>query len=119
MGTGLSGGLGGVGMPSGFSAGPVGYRGRNAFHDTSGSSAMGSDMGFNPNDSLTLVAPTPARSRLPSGLGSKKRLSEMTARERNGLAGLAAKLDPEHPDYSQFAVGHDLTQLGLELNRPE
>jgi len=43
----------------------------------------------------------------------------MTDRQRSGLMGLAAKLDPEHPDFSQLAVGHDLTQLGLELNRPE
>jgi len=33
--------------------------------------------------------------------------------------GLAARVDPDHPDFSQLAVGHDLSQLGLELNRPD
>jgi CCR4-NOT transcription complex subunit 2 len=43
----------------------------------------------------------------------------MTERERNGLVGLAAKLDPDHPDFSEFAVGIDITTLGLDLNSTE
>jgi len=77
---------------------------------------MSPDMPFNASEPIGLAAPAPSRNRNPS---SKKRLADMTPRERFGLPGLAARLDPEHPDFSQYMVGHDLTQLGLDLTRPD
>ncbi|KAF2671366.1 hypothetical protein BT63DRAFT_423572 [Microthyrium microscopicum] len=116
---GLGAGLGGASIGSGFAnAGPVGYRGRNGFPEQTSNSAMSPELGYNQTDALNMAAPQPTR-RQVSGQSSKKRLSEMTPQERNGLVGLAAKLDPDHPDFSQLAAGHDLTQLGLELNRPD
>jgi CCR4-NOT transcription complex subunit 2 len=78
---------------------------------------LGADI-FNQNDSLNMTAPSPARPRAAVGQAPKKRLSDMTSRERYGLPGLIAKLDPDHPDYSSLAVGVDLSELGLDLARP-
>lgn len=46
-------------------------------------------------------------------------LSEMTDIERYGLPGLLSMLSQTSPDHSDLAVGQDLTQLGLDLNRPD
>jgi hypothetical protein len=107
-------------QPSAYAgtAGTVGYRQRNAFPEQALSN-MAPDLGFNPNEAVSAPGPSPSRSRQSTALSSRKRLSDMTPRERDGLLGLAARLDPEHPDFSQLAVGHDLTQLGLEISRPE
>jgi len=50
----------------------------------------------------------------------QKRLADMTDKERYGLAGFLATIDPTHPDYSPLvALGQNLTQIGLDLNRPD
>jgi hypothetical protein len=107
-------------QPSAYAgaASTVGYRQRSAFPDQAMSS-MAPDLGFNPNEAVSAAVSSPSRGRQSTALGNRKRLSDMTPRERDGLLGLAARLDPEHPDFSQLAIGHDLTQLGLELSRPE
>jgi CCR4-NOT transcription complex subunit 2 len=43
----------------------------------------------------------------------------MSEAERFSLPGLLAKISPDSLDYSPLAVGQDLTQLGLDLGRPE
>jgi len=119
---GLGSGLNSIGLAPGFSnSGPVGYRGRigHEFAPLPRTSALSPDLAYGQGEGLDLPSAAAPRSRQVSGPSTKVRLSEMTDRQRSGLMGLAAKLDPEHPDFSQLAVGHDLTQLGLELNRPE
>ena len=49
----------------------------------------------------------------------KKRISEMTELEQFGLEGLFARINPNHPDHSPLALGHDLTTLGIDLNSPD
>ena len=49
----------------------------------------------------------------------KKRISEMTELEQYGLEGLFARINPNHPDHSPLALGHDLTTLGIDLNSPD
>jgi CCR4-NOT transcription complex subunit 2 len=106
-------------QPSAYAgAAGTGYRQRNAFPEQSLSN-MAPELGFNPSEAVNAPGPSPSRGRQSTALGNRKRLSDMTPRERDGLLGLAARLDPEHPDFSQLAIGHDLTQLGLELARPE
>jgi hypothetical protein len=78
---------------------------------------LGADI-FNQNDTLDMAAATSGRPRGAMGQAPKRRLSDMTPRERLGLPGLIAKLDPDHPDYSSLAVGVDLGELGLDLARP-
>jgi hypothetical protein len=113
MGIGLSSGLAGA---FGATAGPVGYRSRNGLPE--GLAGLGGDLSpFPPSEQVSLTSSSPVRAR-QTGI-VKKRLSEMIPRERDGLLGLAAKLEPEHPDYSPLAAGQDLLQLGLNLNRPE
>ncbi|KAI9693110.1 MAG: hypothetical protein M1822_005105 [Bathelium mastoideum] len=46
----------------------------------------------------------------------KKRISEMTELEQYSLEGLFARINPNHPDHSPLALGHDLTTLGIDLN---
>jgi hypothetical protein len=107
-------GLGpGLGVTYGASnTGGLGFRGRNGLPET------GADLG-------QLGAPGDQRGHDLSINQStqagpvKKRLSEMTTRERDGLLGLAATSDPNHPDFNQRAMGHELMQLGLNLERPE
>jgi hypothetical protein len=110
MGVGLSTGLTGA-----FgSAGTIGFANRNGIPE-SAISGLSSDLSpFPPGDQQSLTSPAPMRGRQV-----KKRLSEMTPKEREGMLGLAAKMDREHPDYSPFATGQDLLQLGLNLSRPE
>ena len=43
----------------------------------------------------------------------------MTDKERYGLTGFLATIDPTHADYSPLALGQDLTQIGLDLSRPD
>jgi hypothetical protein len=78
---------------------------------------LGADA-FNQNDSMGMGLSSPARARSLVGQTPKKRLADMTPRERLGLPGLIAKLDPDHPDFSPLATGTDLAELGLDLNRP-
>lgn len=115
-------GLNSLGLAPGFSnSGPVGgLRGRSGLDYTSvpRASALSPEIPYSQGDIHDMAPPAP-RSRQVSGQASKLRLADMTPRQRNGLLGLAAKLDPEHPDFSQLAAGHDLTQLGLDLNRPD
>lgn len=66
---------------------------------------------------LEAPGPAPIRTR-PVGQTQKKRLPEMSTRERLGMAGLIAKLDADAPDYSPLSVGHDLSELGFDMNRP-
>lgn len=49
----------------------------------------------------------------------QKRLHEMTDKERFGLPGFLVTIDPNHPDYNPLAMGQDLTQIGLDLSRPD
>ena len=49
----------------------------------------------------------------------QKRLADMTDKERYGLTGFLAIIDPSHADYSPLALGQDLTQIGLDLSRPD
>jgi hypothetical protein len=79
---------------------------------------LGVDIPFNQTDSLNVAGPSSARPRAALAQSTKKRLSEMTERERAGIAGLIAKLDPDHPDYSWMRAGIDPNDLGLDLNRP-
>jgi CCR4-NOT transcription complex subunit 2 len=64
------------------------------------------------------IGPGPIRSRPVGQVAPKKRLADMNPREKHGLTGLIAKLDPEHPDYSPMIMGLDLNELGFDLNRP-
>jgi CCR4-NOT transcription complex subunit 2 len=43
----------------------------------------------------------------------------MTDKERYGLPGFLVTIDPLHPDYNPLAMGQDLTQIGLDLSRPD
>jgi hypothetical protein len=79
---------------------------------------LGADIPFNQTDPLNLAGPASARPRASPAQSMKKRLSEMTERERRGIPGLIAKLDPDHPDYSWMRAGIDPNELGLDLNRP-
>ena len=46
-------------------------------------------------------------------------LSQMSELDRFGLAGLLATIRNDDPDVTSLAIGHDLTQLGLDLNSSE
>ena len=46
-------------------------------------------------------------------------LSQMSALDRYGLAGLLSMVRSDNPDVAGLAIGQDLTQLGLNLNSPE
>ncbi|KIW05853.1 hypothetical protein, variant [Verruconis gallopava] len=50
---------------------------------------------------------------------SNKRLSEMSDRERYGMAGLLARMNPEHPDHNPLLSGIDLTKLGINMDQSE
>jgi hypothetical protein len=54
-----------------------------------------------------------------SSAPSSKRLSEMTDRERYGMAGLIARLTPGHADYNPLMNGFDLTKLGVAVDSNE
>lgn len=46
-------------------------------------------------------------------------LSQMSDRDRFGLAGLLRMIHSESPDVASLAIGQDLMSLGLDLNQPE
>ena len=46
-------------------------------------------------------------------------LSHMSELDRYGLAGLLDTIRNDDPDVTSLAIGHDLTQLGLDLNSSE
>jgi CCR4-NOT transcription complex subunit 2 len=46
-------------------------------------------------------------------------LSQMSERDRFGLAGLFRMIHSESPDIASLAIGQDLMSLGLDLNHPE
>jgi hypothetical protein len=52
-------------------------------------------------------------------LSRPKRLNDLTSEERFGMAGLLAKINPESLDFNEFALGVDVTQLGLNLDSTE
>lgn len=106
-----------IGSAYGNNSGPIGFRGRNGFPDNVGLMNLGADISFSQNDGLTMDANPPARPPQPSQT-QRKRISEMTPRERLGLPGLLAKLDHEHPDFSPLMPGLDIAELGLDLSRP-
>ena len=56
----------------------------------------------------------------PTATNSREKtpLSQMSAQDRYGLAGLLETVR-NNPDGENLAIGHDLTTLGLELNSPE
>ena len=56
----------------------------------------------------------------PTGTNSREKtpLSQMSAQDRYGLAGLLETIK-NNPDGENLAIGHDLTTLGLDLNSPE
>jgi hypothetical protein len=43
----------------------------------------------------------------------------MTSEELYGMSGLLAKINPESLDFNEFALGMDVTQLGLNLDSTE
>ncbi|KMP06358.1 VIP2 protein [Coccidioides immitis RMSCC 3703] len=46
-------------------------------------------------------------------------LTQMSDREKYGLAGLLRMIHSESPDVASLAIGQDLMSLGLDLNQPE
>jgi len=70
------------------------------------------DVHPHPPDQVESDSPQPQRPQ-------QKRLHEMTDKERFGLAGFLVTIDPNHPDYNPLAMGQDLTQIGLDLSRPD
>src|SRR5438034_4988652 len=46
-------------------------------------------------------------------------LSQMSERDRFGLAGLFRMIHSESPDIASLGIGQDLMSLGLDLNHPE
>jgi hypothetical protein len=100
----------------GSTTGPIGYRSR--LQDPGSYTGLNLDLPFGPE---SISNPPTGKSQPPinTSSASQKRLNEMTDREKFGLAGLMAQLDTGHPDHNPFMLGHDLTQLGLDLGRPE
>jgi CCR4-NOT transcription complex subunit 2 len=74
---------------------------------------------FNPREPLTLSSPGLGSGRSGATPAQQKRLKDMSSREFHGLTGLAALIDPSHPDHNPYHIGHDITQLGLDLNSSE
>jgi hypothetical protein len=48
-----------------------------------------------------------------------KRLTDMTAEDRYGMAGFMAIINPESLDYNELSLGVDVTTLGLNLDSTE
>ncbi|KAI1926600.1 transcriptional regulator [Ophidiomyces ophidiicola] len=46
-------------------------------------------------------------------------LTQMSERDKYGLAGLLRMIHSESPDVASLAIGQDLMSLGLDLNQPE
>ena len=84
------------------------------------------------SQSQTQTQPPQARQQQTGAFGSENQdspgttesaeqppLSQMSERDRFGLAGLFRMIHSESPDVASLAIGQDLMSLGLDLNHPE